>query len=74
MRKFRVVVAEQIYYHVDIEAEDSGQARAMAQKKIADSPNRNDFIRELEREATAVFVDPPNFGDPIERIEPEEVT
>lgn len=72
-RKFRVVVAEQIYYHVDVEAPDSGQARSLAKKIIQESIDRDKYIRELEREATAVFVAPPNFGDPVERL-PDEVT
>lgn len=66
-RKFRVVVAEQIYYHVDIEAADSGQARAAALKTV-EASGREMYIRELDREATAVFCDPPNFGEPIERV------
>lgn len=69
MKKCRVVVCRETYFHIDVEAEDRHQAMEKAEKLVKAGVDIDKFVKEEEIEATVVIVNHTEFGQPVEKIE-----
>jgi len=70
MKKCRVVVCRETYFHIDVEAEDRHQAMEKAEKLVKAGVDIDKFVKEEEIEATVVIVNHEDFGKPVEKVEP----
>lgn len=72
MKKCRVVVCRETYFHVDIEAEDRHQAMDKAEKLIKAGVDIEKYIHQEDVDATVVVVNHAQYGEPVEKVVNEE--
>jgi hypothetical protein len=62
MKRYRVVIVEEVTYSVDLEAEDDDAAAEIALEMLVQNSDSNAyFVSVDERDVTNVIEDPPNW-------------